>query len=56
MDTVTGKVIEVEKIGNIQLNIIINKNLDTILLINIYYYPGLDTNLMLFGKFEQNGI
>ena len=56
MDTIIGEVIKVEKIGNIQLNTIINRNLDIILLINIYYYPGLDVNLMLFNKFKWNDI
>ena len=42
--------------GNIQLNTIINRNLDITLLINIYYYLGLDVNFILFNKFEQNGI
>ena len=56
INIITGEVIEVEGIGNIQLNIIINRNLNIILLINIYYYLGLDINLMLFGKLKRNGI
>ena len=52
MDIITKKVIKIEKIGNIQFNIIINGNLDIILLINIYYYLDLDANLILFGKFK----
>ena len=56
MDIVIGEVIKVKKISNIQLNIIINRNLDTVLLINIYYYLNLDANLILFNKFKWNGI
>ena len=56
INIVTGEVIEVERIDNIQLNTIIDGNLDIILLIDIYYYPGLDANLMLFNKLKQNSI
>ena len=56
INIIIKKVIKIKEIGSIQLNIIINKNLDTILLTDIYYYPGLNTNLILFGKFKWNNI
>ena len=56
METVTGEVVKAEGIGNVQLETIICGQPDTVQLKEVYYYPGLDANLISFGKLERNGM
>ena len=56
METATGQTVRAEGIGSVQLHTIVEGKLDEVKLTNVYYYPGLDSNLISLGQLERTGV
>ena len=56
MEIVTGEIIYVKNIGSVQLHIIVKGKLEEVKLMKIYYYPGLNLNLISLGYLKKNKI
>ena len=56
METATGQTVRAEGIGSVQLHTMVEGKLEEIKLTNVYYYPGLDSNLISLGQLDRTGV
>ena len=55
METATKEIVRAEGIGTVQFHVIVKGRLEEFKLTKVYYYPGLDSNLISFGHLEEKG-
>ena len=52
MKIATGQIIQIEKISLVQFHTIVESKLEKMKLTNIYYYPGLNLNLISLSQLD----